>query len=182
MKKLNQIKLFKIFGIQVYIHWTLILSLLVVGVLGFDKPLLGFFIMGTLTILFIHELGHAFLAHRYNLDVQYISLNIFNGVCVHEEADTEFVNAMIAWGGVFAQVLIAVPVIATHLLLGSNIRDDVEMILLTFGYFNLLLIVLNLLPLKGFDGSLCWKVIPLHFKYGRKKAKAKKKNHLKSVK
>jgi len=181
MKSLKTIKLFSVYGVPVYIHWSIVVSLIILGILGFKHPLLSFFAMSALLLTFFHELGHAWLAWKYKLRVHYISLHILHGECVHDKADTEFVNYMIAWGGVLAQAIIAVPVMLIILFYKGTMPDALEVTLFTLGYFNLLIIIFNLLPFRGLDGAVCWRAIPLHMKYRIKKPK-KRKNHLKSVK
>ena len=181
VKRIEPFKLFKLWGIPIYIHWSLTILLVFLFVVSFQSVFLLILVIASSILLLIHELGHALMARKYGRHVDYIVVSIFNGRCVYKAAETEFENAMIAWGGVFAQLAVAIPLVAFHIYVGSNTGPYLQAILLAFGYFNVLIIIINLLPFKGFDGAICWSAIPLSINHSKRVSK-KRKSYLKSVK
>jgi len=75
------IKLFRVFGIQIELHWTFLLALLLWGVtgrLGFvANLLLGLTVFGS---VLLHELGHGLVALRRQVRIAGIELHFFGGV------------------------------------------------------------------------------------------------------
>jgi len=111
-----KIKYLKIYGAEVFIHWATAPLLLFLS-LPLSKSLLQFTFLSILFLLliFLHEAGHAifakFLGHQ---SIEIVVKNI-GGYFLYEMA----VNnrrakdeAIIAWGGVSAQLLFSLPIIA----------------------------------------------------------------------
>ncbi|MBN2361105.1 MAG: site-2 protease family protein [Deltaproteobacteria bacterium] len=75
------IKLFRLFGIQVELHWTFLLALVLWGVLGrfgfAANLLLGLTVFGS---VLVHELGHSLVAMRRQVRIAGIELHFFGGV------------------------------------------------------------------------------------------------------
>ncbi len=108
----------------------------------------------------IHELGHAAVAHRFGYAVEGIWLGAIHGRCEFQAPKTQWEHCVIAWGGVAAQLAVAVPLIAFdafwHRPLGI-----LGPVLLILGYYSGVVVLLNLLPLKGRDGLRAWRIVPL---------------------
>ncbi len=186
--KFDFIELFKVKGVPIKIHFSLALAIVALLLLGFSNK---FYLIGGIClflIMLVHELGHMMLALRYNLKVHSIELYILHGWCHYQEADTDYENYIISWGGVIAQAFIFVPLFIISPFVGENLPESIDLMFAFLAGYNLLIALINLVPIEPLDGATCWKAILLFFKHGKingKKKKQKKKkrgNHLKSVK
>jgi stage IV sporulation protein FB len=148
----------------VFVHWSVLLVLpfgwAVTG--RFGNGLVWF--LAFLLLMLVHELGHAVVARRFGVRVQSVQLHAFHGLCVHEMPKSARVEIAISWGGVLAQAL----------LLGVALAA-VELITSAFGRIpapwsvaakvlirtNLVVIIINLLPIAPLDGATAWRVLPL---------------------
>jgi len=190
INKYRYITLFKFRNVPIRIHYTLTITLLAVYFYGFINT---FFLVAAFSltlVLLVHELGHMWFANRLGLKVHEINLFLVHGECIYEESDIEYENYVVAWSGIVTQLFIAIPAVILFLVFEYKLPDALSTLLVFLGFYNLLLIAVNLLPISRLDGASCWKAIPLYLKYGRsKKAKhskatkkaSKKKRHLKSV-
>ncbi len=111
-------------------------------------------------LIFVHEMGHAAIAHRLGYEVHVIRLGLVHGSCEYQRPEYEFDETLIAWGGVAAQLLLAIPFLVADYLMAGNLGYLGPAVLI-LGYWNLLLIGFNLLPSQGLDGGIAWRVIPL---------------------
>jgi len=179
MNKIRFIKLFTYRGMRIKMHWSLTL-IVILGLLG---GLLDISVpVGTLSfllVLFIHELGHVWFAARFGLKTLKIELYPFDGRCYHQSPDTPYPNYVIPWGGVVAQVIVAIPCIAIHYFYSDGMRWRFELPLIFLGYVNLFIAFINLTPLKFLDGDKCWQLLPLYisFRFRRNKAKKSEQKH-----
>jgi len=144
------------------------------------KTPLSYFI-GLLSIIFLtifHEIGHFFLIKRFNLTTLSITILPILGYCEYYESQYEYENFTIAWGGVIAQIILLIPAFILLKIFPTISNQYLKNLLLVFGPYNLIIMILNLLPIAILDGSRCWKSIPLFLKYGfikfPKKTKSKK--------
>lgn len=90
------------------------------------------------------------------------------GVCRHEQPYYELEDIYISWGGILAQMVILVIAfisIQGYIIL-NNIPDlrysDSEVLIIISHVFiklNILIIFFNLIPVKGLDGYLAWKIL-----------------------
>ena len=124
-------------------------------------------ILSYLSILVVHELGHAWMAARCGVKGRGIELRVLHGCFYYDPPETAFEDAMIAWGGVMAQAMIFVPAIALFHLFADALPGAVNLALLVLGYLNLMMAIFNLTPVAPLDGSKCWRAIPLHLRYSR---------------
>lgn len=134
------------------LHWSAAL-----GALIFGRGTVGGFI-GFVTLVLIHEIGHAVLVRARRLHAHEIVVHAFGGVCRYEGGwGTPFDHAIIAWGGVAAQaILLVVAFVAARTLEpGPGIVSDLAYVLVVP---NALMIVLNLLPIPRLDGRLAWQL------------------------
>jgi Zn-dependent protease len=146
----------RIRGVPVRVHWTTPLGALLFG--GF--ALVPAFWLSFLVLVITHELGHALLAWRAGHRVLSIDVTGFGGLCRLVGVPTAWHRSTIAWGGVLAQlVLLGLAVgVAALTPLGAS-RWGVEL-LSAFTGTNLMLIVLNLLPIPPLDGAEAWRLLP----------------------
>ena len=149
------------FGARFHVHLSVVVVTAIVALAGVENPAFAAVALASfLGLIVLHEFGHAAVAHRFGYAVEGIWLGAVHGRCEFQAPETQWEQCVIAWGGVAAQLVVAIPLIAFdafwHRPLG--ILGPVVLIL---GYYSGIVVVLNLLPLEGFDGQRAWKIIPL---------------------
>jgi Zn-dependent protease len=100
--------LFRWRGVPVRIHWSV--SLLVPLAFGARGNAFAS-LLGLGTIILVHELGHAVLVHRFELEVIEIRIYPFGGECIHEATQSMREQVIIAWGGVLTQLVLLIGVL-----------------------------------------------------------------------
>lgn len=157
-------------GIPIALHWTALLGLpwFLYKTGSVTAALVAF--AAFLFLLMAHELGHAAVAAWRRVEVTHIQLFLLHGVCAHEEPDYEEDDVLIAWGGVAAQFVLLLIALGVNFLLPT---------LSPVAYFwaapalavlietNLLIMVLNLIPVAPLDGAKAWRAIPLLREWAR---------------
>jgi Zn-dependent protease len=144
-------------GAPIQLHWSAVLGMLFFSGGAFAP---GRF-LGFLLLVLVHELGHAVLVRRHRLRVLAITLHGLGGECRHEAAHTELAEAEIAWGGVLAQLLpLGLGLLAQQLELLPATRFTAEL-LSTLVRGNLVMMVLNLIPMPPLDGHRAWRYFAL---------------------
>lgn len=178
MKNYTRIRFARIYGAPVYIHWS---ALLVIGgllALSIKNPLLALISMSAyFCIILLHETGHAYLAQRLGYRVNAIYLGFIHGSCEYEvpyQHDRKHVY-LIAWGGVAAQLIVAVPLIVLAQLFEINKIYGLGPVVAFLGYISAMIAVVNLAPSQPLDGAMAWKLIPIVLKERRSKASKKRK-------
>src|SRR5258708_18762140 len=107
----------RIDGVPVYVHWSVLLIAMFILVNVIHSPatsLLG--LIAYMGVLFIHESGHLIAAQRMRCEVSSIQLYPIFGITKFETPWSKFDHCVIAWGGVIAQAVVALPVIGSVLL------------------------------------------------------------------
>lgn len=149
------------FGARLYVHLSVVVVTVIVALAAAENPeFAAVTLVSFLGVTLLHELGHAAVAHDFGYGVEGLWLAAVHGRCEFQSPDTPWEHSLIAWGGIAAQLAVAVPLIAFdsvwHRSLG--ILAPVALIL---GYYSCVTVIFNLLPLKGLDGRLAWRIIPL---------------------
>lgn len=112
--------------------------------------------LGFLVLVLVHEIGHALAARSVGAQVLSVNAHGFGGTCEWYGDVTWRQRALVAWGGVAAQMVLyfaarfAAIVIPTWGFFGD--------FLYTLTVTNLILIVVNLLPIRPLDGAEAWKL------------------------
>lgn len=168
--KRGYLTVMRIRGVPLRLHWTLpIGALLLSG--GRLAP--GVW-LGVLGLILLHELGHAFVVHRVGLVNLGIDLTGFGGVTRWAGDPTPRDRALVAWGGVLAQLVVlavALPIVLVFGI-GPGFLGDLAHALT---YSNLLLIAINLIPIRPLDGAEAWPLFGHLFRgWGRKRRWRKK--------
>ncbi len=143
-------------GAPVRLHWSVVLGMLFVSGLRWAPGAWA----GYLVVILLHELGHAVLARRYGLSVREIVVHGMGGHCAYAGYPSLYQQAIIATGGVLAQLLllvVAIP-IAALVPLGPDLADLMRVLT----YSNGILILVNLIPLPPLDGHLILQLPGLH--------------------
>jgi stage IV sporulation protein FB len=136
-------------GVDLRLHFTLPLGLIFLMIILHDAWL----VLGVAGIVVAHELGHVALARRYRLPVLSIDVTGIGGACryVNLRAN-EQQESIIAWGGLLVQgcFLVAGEVAARTVGLSET--------LLGLHVINFIIIVLNIIPVRPFDGATAWRL------------------------
>ena len=166
--KLTEIVRFR--GVPVYVHWSVLLIAILILLNVIHRPvssLLG--LTAYLGVLLIHESGHLIAAQRMRCEVFSIKLYPIFGITNFEAPWSKFDHCVIAWGGVIAQAVVALPVIGRLVLFGYTRFEPVNAVLVLLGFFSLGVAVFNLLPIPPLDGATAWAIIPETMKRARHK-------------
>ncbi|MDX2170804.1 MAG: hypothetical protein SF182_27285 [Deltaproteobacteria bacterium] len=139
-------------GVPVQLHWSLPLGMFVFS--GFAFAPTAWF--GIAVVVLVHEIGHAMLGRRLGIEPTAISLHGFGGECELEDEQTRHEAAVIAWGGVLAQLALCAVVVAVAVLVGVPDGPRVGEFLGALTYSNLRMAAFNLLPIPPLDGSKAW--------------------------
>lgn len=178
------LKIARIAGIDVFLHWTFIVLLLGVFVAGIrtigrSEDSLNGFIFIVLLFLFVllHEFGHALMGKRFGVKTNHITLLPIGGVAAMEHIpEKPWQEMLIAFAGpavnfvlaIFFLILLAftghVPAISDWWSPVSN--DNMIYSLFTT---NVMLFSFNLIPAFPMDGGRVLRAL-LAMKYGRYKA------------
>jgi len=161
-------------GIEVRLHWTVLLSCAWLYLLLNDLLATAIGAVALVLLFIAHELGHAFVARRRRLAVYAIELNGLHGRTEH--ADGRAADELaIAWGGVAGQ---CVPMaLALGLFWAVPVMPWAGVVVWPVFFvwvkLNIFLMLLALLPIGPFDGRAAWQVIPRVRQALRRRGKAR---------
>jgi Zn-dependent protease len=145
------------FGVPIRLHWSIPVFAFLAGGFQFAP---GAWLASLLLIL-IHEAGHAIVVRRVGARALALDVLGFGGLCWWEGSVTPIQRACIAWGGVWAQMLVFVITGACVLLFGRPAHPFAAQMVDVALVANLWLIGLNLLPVPPLDGKEAWSLFPL---------------------
>jgi Zn-dependent protease len=172
-KRLTEVM--RVRGVPVYIHWSvfLIAAFFILGSLR--SPWMAL-IGGTcwMGVILLHESGHLIAAHRKKCLVYKIELYPLWGLTFYESAWSRVDKAVIAWGGVVAQAVVAIPCILWILTFGYTRFQPVNLVLAFCGFYSLLVAAFNLLPVVPLDGSKAWDLFPALYARAKERRDRKK--------
>jgi Zn-dependent protease len=144
-------------GAPVRMHWTLPIGAFVLTGMGWAPG--GW--LGFVLVVLAHELGHALLVRFYKLRVVGIDVHGMGGECQWSGAASERQRAVIAWGGVLAQLVL----LFTTPLWGSRLPQPphpfFEQLISAFTATNTMIMLVNLIPVAPLDGAMAWRVFRL---------------------
>lgn len=158
----------KIRGAPLRVHWTLLLGALVWG----RFQIVPAFWLGFALLILIHELGHALMVVRYRLGLSEIAVHGAGGYCRHESSGSRFEEAIVAWGGVWAQLTLYALVQLSLLVFGPPSSQHVAQVVYVFTDINLWVAALNLIPFEPLDGAKAWPLVGMLTARWRKRAAA----------
>lgn len=134
------------------VHWsTPIVAFALTGLSFVPGAWLGF-----LVLVLVHELGHAAVARACGAHVVSVNAHGLGGTCEWYGDVTAKQRAFIAWGGVLAQAALYVIARFAGIVLPSWGFIGEFMYALTVT--NIILIVVNLLPIRPLDGAEAWRL------------------------
>lgn len=168
------IEVMRIKRVPVYAHWSLFLIGGVILLVAWHDPPIAFAILSAYYgVVLLHECGHMFAAQRKRCAVWSIELYPFWGFTQFERPYSQRDHCVIAWGGVAAQMLLAVPIIAWVEAFGFTRFHVLNAFFAIAGYYSLFVAAYNLLPFEPLDGAIAWKLLPSLF--GRPAAKSSRR-------
>jgi Zn-dependent protease len=176
------LKLGKLFGIDVYLHFTFLLLLGFLGLYYWRSThevagaLEGVgFIVALFACVLLHEFGHALMARRYGIKTRDITLLPIGGVARLEKIPEEPVRELwVALAGPAVNVVIAA-LLFIGLLATGGLSSTQEFTESGGSFFqrllvvNLIIVAFNLLPAFPMDGGRVLRAL-LAFKMGRRRA------------
>ena len=149
------------FGARLYVHLSVIVVTVVVALAAIQNPAYAAVTLASfLGVTLLHELGHAAVAHHFGYDVLGLWLAAVHGRCEFQAPETSWEHSLIAWGGVAAQLVVALPLLAFDACWQKSL-GLLGPVVLILGYYSCVTVIFNLLPLRGLDGQLAWRIIPL---------------------
>jgi len=160
MKRL--IRVARIDAVDVYFHWSTMLVGGLVLIWYRDRLELTLAAVAAyLGVAMIHEWGHVVAARRRRCVAWSIEIYPILGLTRFSAPVSFFDACVIAWGGVLAQLAIAVPLVVWVALFGVTPFEPLNAALAILGPLSLLIAMLNLVPLGSCDGAKAWSLIPM---------------------
>ncbi|MFZ5635663.1 MAG: hypothetical protein ACOY82_03655 [Pseudomonadota bacterium] len=149
----------RLFGIEVGIHHTAWILVGIIALSTLKTPLVGLAAIASyLGLVLLHEFGHAYFSRRLGYEVFGIEVGAFHGTCWHETHGDERDEAIIAWGGVAAQLALALPLIALDLVFALRGEPVLGGMVKILGYGSVVLAAVNLIPVAPLDGARAWRL------------------------
>ena len=156
----------KISGIDIKLHWSFILSAIGLFIFywvkfNFPSALAGTLLMGTaFGCVLLHELGHAFAAKKFKIPTRDITLYPIGGVARIERLPTQPMHELwIALAGPAVNIVIAAILFLINAAMGSS-HAIVESVLANptnflgiLTWFNLVMVGFNMIPAFPMDGG-----------------------------
>jgi Zn-dependent protease len=154
-------ELMRINGVSVFVHWSVFLIAALMLLNAPRRPgLILVAFTAWLSILLIHECGHMIAAHRKKCAVFSIKLYPIFGVTYFQTPWSRFDHCVIAWGGVLAQAVIAIPLVAWVAIAGYTPFEPINAVLALLGFYSLAVAAFNLIPVAPLDGAIAWQIVP----------------------
>jgi hypothetical protein len=145
----------KLRGVDVYVHWTV----LVIGILMIYGTIRQPWVtlaagLSWLALILLHESGHMVAAQRKHCQVSSIDLYPIFGLCCFQVPWSKYDHCVIAWGGVIAQLLVAIPLVVGLKVFGYSNFSSVNAVLVVLGPYSLMVRSLISFPSDGSMGRL----------------------------
>jgi Zn-dependent protease len=166
----------RIRDVPVLVHWSVFVVSVLLILYATKRPLIA--LVGLLcywSVLLIHECGHMVFAQRKGCKVFSIELYPICGFCRFQQPWLRIDHCVIAWGGVLAQLLVGLPIVACVAVFGDTRSETVNTALTILGGYSVFVALLNLLPIRPLDGSVAWGLVP-EFLRGWRERRKKRKN------
>lgn len=152
----------RVYGAPLFVHWSaFFVGTLMVFVARSSLANALAAAVSYYAMLLLHEAGHAWFVKRERLDRLAVRITAFHGECVYEAPDYAEQDYRIAWGGMLAQLAVAVPLILADAIFGISRIEPFGAVVAILGYVSVAIAAFNLVPVEGLDGSMSWKLIKL---------------------
>ena len=148
-------------GVDVYVHWSVFVIAAIFLIAAIEHPAGTFSaLVCYFLVLLIHECGHMIVARKRGCQVECIEIYPIHGHTRFTTPWSRYDHCLIAWGGVIAQLVVALPLIAWTALFGYTPFGPLNAVLAILGGFSMVVAVFNLLPVVPLDGSIAWGLFP----------------------
>lgn len=144
-------------GAPVRVHWSAPLGAFFFGQFRFVP---GFW-LAFVGLILAHEIGHALMVVTSGARVRGVDVTGIGGECRFDGNVTPVQRALIAWGGVLAQLAVLLVAGALLLIFGAPESELLADVAYACTFYNLTMMALNLLPFGPLDGREAWKLVPL---------------------
>ena len=165
-------KIGEVRGSSLYLHWSMFLIVAIVLAGVARSP--GLTLLGLAaywSVLLLHEVGHLVAAQRLGCQVFSIELYPIFGVTRFATPWSRLDHCIIAWAGVWAQLVVALPIVMWVAIFGYTRFEAVNMLFAILGFFSLFNAVVNLWPAAPLDGATAWGIFPALWERWRKRAR-----------
>ena len=106
-------RVMRVKGVDVSVHWSVLVIAALILCSALRRPVMAVVgLTAYLSVLLIHECGHLIVAHQRRCAVFGIELYPIYGITRFETPWSRFDHCVIAWGGVLAQMIVALPLVA----------------------------------------------------------------------
>lgn len=127
MKVMRLRKLFEVMeinGVKVFAHWSTVLigTLVLFGAIERPAETLAAW-TAYFSVILIHECGHMVAAQWKGCKVTAIELYPIHGFVRYSQPWSRYDDAVIAWGGVVAQAVVAIPLVVWVAIFGFSRSD-----------------------------------------------------------
>jgi Zn-dependent protease len=165
-------RLFRVRCVDVYVHWTVFLIAGLMIAASISQPWITLVAGASwLALILLHECGHMIAAQRRKCHVLAIYLYPIHGRCCYSQPWSRLDDCVIAWGGVIAQFVVAVPLVLWIIVAGYSRFNPVNAVMAILGGYSLCVAVFNLIPAGSLDGVKAWGIIPEYIKVLKLKRK-----------
>ena len=144
----------RIAQVPIRLHWTALVGAFVFTGFGYD-PIAWACFFG---LVIVHELGHAITVKAAGGRATLIELTGYGGLCHWRGDVTPIGRAAIAWGGVWAQLILLAGAEAYLSVFGMPFSHVALSIFTTLTDSNAWLIAVNLVPIAPLDGAEAWRL------------------------
>ena len=159
------IEVMQIKRVRVYLHWSVLLIGAIILLNALKEPFVTFVSLACyIGVILIHECGHMIAAQRKGCRVWSIELYPFWGITRFDEPYSRWDHCAIAWGGVLAQGVVAIPLVVWVEVFGFTRFPALNAVLGILGFYSVLVALFNLLPIRPLDGAIAWSLVPLIFR------------------
>jgi stage IV sporulation protein FB len=111
-------------------------------------------------LVLLHEFGHAIAVWRGGLRVLAIDVLPIGGLCRYAGIATPLQESVIAFAGVWAQLLAFAVAWPLHRYFGPAMSSQVRDFVWVFTTPNLIIAAINLIPIPPLDGADAWALFP----------------------
>lgn len=151
-----------VLGARLHVHWSAVaVAGVMLGVWHRQPAYAIEAIACYFGLILLHEAGHAAMALRLGYRAPDIHLSMIHGLCAYDAPGTPRHEALVAWGGVLAQLAVALPLLALAQVPAIASLSFMGTLVAVFGYFSLAMVALNLVPARGLDGAKAWRLLPI---------------------
>jgi stage IV sporulation protein FB len=141
-------------GAPLRIHWTTPIGAYVfTGADYVPGAWLGFVLL-----VLAHEIGHAALVRAFRCRIVSIDIHGLGGECSWQGNAGEQQRATIAWGGILGQLVILVTTLLWAKSFDPANYPFVAQLVSAFTATNVMMMLLNLLPVRPLDGAEAWRL------------------------